>query len=146
MLKYGTTETPLTILRADQWEEIPDKSSSGTPDRIWIDRLNEPVLKTYPVLGAGLTGYTIELRFQTFSPEYRNPNSGQEATGLRAAYQEWVIYRLAAALGDGTVRTLPAADLDRLEKKAGALWAGLMAFENREHESMPYVVSAWEPY
>jgi len=129
-------ETPLTLVHRDQYEEIPDKTSTGTPEWIYIDRLYEPTLKTYPVLGSGVTGYTINLVVQRFSETFHN-TKGNQATELRPAWQLWAIYKLAATIGDGTVRRVPDREIKMFHDVAKTSEVDLLAFEETEHASGP---------
>ena len=125
-------ETPLKLVTRTEYEEITDKTVSGTPELIWIDRLENPTMKTYPVLGTGLTGWSIELVVQTFAPDFHK-TTGSKSTGLRAAWQKWAVYELSAVLGDGTIRRLPDREITMFEKRAKEGKDALEAYENRQH-------------
>lgn len=135
------SETPIEIVRRRQYEELAKKATTGTPDRIFIDRLNDPKMFVYPVPGTGASGLAIKLVVQTFAPQYRLSQSGNKATGLRAAWQLWAITKLAAEIGDGPVRRLPKSEVDSFRRDAEVSLNRLTAFENREHNSMPHVTA-----
>jgi hypothetical protein len=127
--------TPLTLIGRAEFEEIAVPATTGTPDRVYVDRLNNPTLTTYPVLGAGITGYTIQLVVQTFSKDFASHKTGNTATGLRETYQKWCIYDLAASLGDGSIIKLPERELAGIRSVAKDAFDKLDAFDNRENSA-----------
>jgi len=124
-------ETPLKITTRTEYEEIIDKDQEGIPDRIYIDRLQTPTLKTFPVLTTGTTGYTIELVLQTFTDTFHGTN-GAQVTGYRQPWQLWMIYALTDVLGDGTIRRVPASEAKMYAAKAEKYEGRVLAFENRQ--------------
>lgn len=127
-------ETSLKIITREEYIDIDDKDATGTPECIYIDRLNSPKLFTYPTLGAGATGYTVELTVQTFAPDVHGTPGGQ-ATSMREAWQLWAITELAARIGAGPVRRLPISEIEDMRKEAKDLKDDLYIFENRQHAS-----------
>jgi hypothetical protein len=127
--------TPLTINRRDEWDVISAPGTSGTPTDIYIDRQSSPTMQTYPVLGAGVTGYSVDLTFQTFAPSVGSVKN--KAHGLRAAWQRWAIIQLAADIGAGPVKSLPTARINQYRKEAEIARELLLAFENKEHVNKP---------
>lgn len=135
----------LQILRRDEWDALKAQNlNSGDPVGIYIDRLANPTVHIVPVPSVMPTPRTLRITCQTFGPSVAASTVAgtgsanlNKASGLKASYQMWSIYGLAATLGDGTVKRLPDAELQRLEEIAEKLWNELMAFENAEHESLP---------
>lgn len=125
-------ETPLTIIKRGQYEEIADKDATGAPTMVYIDRLKEPTLTTYPVLDSNASGYTIELVVQQYSKDYKD-STGDTITQLRAAWNMWAVYAVSCEIGDGPVRRLPTQDLRDMRKERDRLLNELMAYENRSH-------------
>ena len=136
-------ETPITLIRRKQYEEIEDKTTSGEPEWIHIDRNNdEPRAFLYPVpadLGDGTTGLTLKLLIQTYAPSVLGAESAQTAGDLRhgldRSWQKWLVLQVAAAIGDGPVRQLTDQKLNRLIGQASASKAALLAYQNREKVS-----------
>lgn len=49
-LRRDGIDTPMAILSRSQWFAIPDKDEEGRPDRIWVDRSQDPpVMNVWPV-------------------------------------------------------------------------------------------------
>lgn len=136
---------PVQILRRDQWDEIKASNiNAGDPIAIYIDRLAVPTVHIIPVPTLQPTQRVLRITCQTFGPSLASSTiSGTSSanlnrpSGLRASYQMWAIYQLAATLADGTIKRMPTEELQRLEEIAEKLWGELMAFENSEHESLP---------
>lgn len=136
MLDLGNmNEEPVEIIGRLEYDRIARKDQSGSPTRIFIDRLVEPTMTIWPVIGTGVTGLSINLTFQTFAPKFSG--NGRRATGLRAAWQRWAIYQVAAGIGDGTVRKLPDREVTTLRAIAESSRSRLAGFENSDHASPP---------
>ena len=137
----GGNTVPFRLVRLDEWEAITDTDQTGTPAIGYLDRFAAPTLQVHPVPTDAT--YSVKLRVQTFAADIADKGAGDQATGLRAAWQEWAIYRLAAALGDGTVRVLSGGEINYLSARAAGLEARLLAFENREHVTGPPLSEPW---
>jgi len=131
--------TPLELLRRDEYEGLSKLTTTGTPDRIHIDRLTEPTMSVYPI--PTVATFKVELVVQTFAPSFADSRDGALATGLRAAWQKWAVNKLAASIGNGPVRKLPRQEIIDYEQLADISRRELLAFENREHESGPPVTA-----
>lgn len=131
-------ETPIEIVTRPKYEEIKRKDTTGNPEIIFIDRLDDPKMLVYPVPAVGVTTLKIKLVVQTFAPEFSG--NGQKATSLRVAWNKWAVLQLAAAIGDGPVRQLPDAEVNKIVALAEASRQRLEAFENRDHHSYPRLV------
>jgi hypothetical protein len=149
------TRTPLTVLDYQTYNAVANKDTIGDPTGIYVERLLQPVLYTYPVsqfdtaLGQSRR---IELNVQTFAGTLAGDRSvgglqseGALQHGLRQSWQRWAIYTLAANLGDGTIRNLPSGRLDRLRDESRLSRAALLAFENRETFDAP-IQTAYRDY
>ncbi|KKK51568.1 hypothetical protein LCGC14_3113640, partial [marine sediment metagenome] len=101
--------TPLEILRRDEYEGLAKLTTTGTPDRIYIDRLIEPTMSVYPI--PTVSTDKVKLVVQTFAPSFASSRTGGSATGLRAAWQNWAVNKLAASLGNGPIRKLPRQEI-----------------------------------
>lgn len=136
-------ETQLTMVRRRKYEEIEDKTTSGEPEWIHIDRNNDaPRAFLYPVpadLGDGTTGLTLKLNVQTYAPSVMGAETpataGDLRHGLDRAWQKWLVNQVAAVIGDGPVRQLPDQKVGRLQTLAAASRAALLAYQNREKVS-----------
>lgn len=133
-------QQPVDIVRRTVFEDLSTPGRTGTPELIYINRFRDPVMTTWPTLGAGVTGYTLELVVQTLSADVVTTN-GNIDTDLDAAWQRWGIYQLCADLGDGTIRRVPLNESQAYERKAETARKRLEVFQNREHHDHPKVVA-----
>lgn len=135
----GGQRRPLELLRCDQFNRRSRDSITGVPCVAYVDRLKAPTLSLYPVPTADDT-YTCELSVQSFpssTADYQNVagvQGGLDAPGIRKSWQRWAILKLAAELGDGPVRRLSPAEIDRYKRDADIAEKKLLGFENREHD------------
>ncbi|WP_341702623.1 hypothetical protein [Ferrovibrio sp.] len=147
--------TPLTIFDYQTYNQVTNKQDAGDPTGVYIERLNSPVLYTYPTatFDTGLgESRIIELNIQSFANSVaadrattRIQSEGSLQHGLRASWQRWAINRLARDLGDGPIRNLPSGRLDRLNDQAMLSEKKLLAFENRETFDAP-IQTAYRDY
>lgn len=127
--------TPLELINRQQAEQIPVPATTGTPEKIWVDRLRAgPTIKTFPILGSGITGHSIKLVLQTYSEDFTKDN-GNRASAMRATWNLWCVTNLSALIGDGPVRKLPGGEVDRMKKDAASYWRDIEAGANRENTS-----------
>lgn len=127
--------TSLDIVNRETFEAIPVPGETGTPDKVWIDRLRlGPTLKTHPVLGSGVTGHSIKLVTQTYSEDFTK-DSGNRGNAMRATWNLWCVTELAGWIGNGPVRKLPRSEVDGIKSEARGLWTDIAAGENRERTS-----------
>ncbi len=142
----------LEIVSREKFEKIrkPTITRAGTPRVVFIDRLNGPTLRTYPVPTATDVGSKLILTVQGFATSVKpmGKPGGQvrltsETTGFRAAWNLYIVTLLATLIGDGPVRALPRDRIAGWKQDVGALKQRLDAFENREHDNEPpYVASS----
>lgn len=141
---------PLEIVQRHKFEDVCRPAEVGVPKFIYIDRLVSPTMQVYPTLDADETAvYTVHLVVQRFSPNVspggvtgQQPQSGV-LTGVRQAWQRWLILQLSHDIGSGPVYTLPESRLRRFKSEADSALSDLLAFENREHASTPPVCEPW---
>lgn len=127
-------EVQIDILRRDQYESIENKTASGTPNSIYVDRQTPTeTLYTYPVMGSG-GSYTIKLVLRQYSEDITKKRIAA-THGLPPEWQLWMIKALAAEIGDGPVRKLPVNEIKALKSDADILYKQLLAYSNREHDS-----------
>ena len=132
-------ETPIDIRRRSDYEAMTDKSTSGTPDFIYIDRRHdEPSVYVYPVPSDDTL--SLKLVLQTYAPsilgDLSEEESGDISHGFARGWQKWLVNQTAQAIGSGPVRRLDASTLRDIRTEAGTSLAMLMARQNRENVSM----------
>lgn len=146
----GGNRYDIEIVGRKNWQDKSKPSETGVPCEVYIDRLTSPTLYTYPTLPDDETAtYTLYLDVQTFSPDVSpggvsgTQPSGSIKTEFRPAWQYWLIFKLAIALGIGPVTKVSPQTLKELKEEERVSFAKLEAFENREHDSEPPLTQAW---
>lgn len=142
---------PFPLVKRDVFFSIGRPDETGVPRLGYIDRLptNQRLL-VWPTLPASENQtYVIELEFQASSPDLSpagvsgaRPND-TTVTGLRNAWQRWIIMQLAIALGSGALNKQPIAQITLWERQAAVIKGEIEAFENREHETTPPIADAY---
>lgn len=131
---------PVDIIRRKEYEDRSHGGSSGTPYSIYINRLNDdPDIFVYPVPSDSTT--RLRIVFQTYSrtvlanTQVAANEDGSAAHGFDRAWQNWLITRTAAKIGDGPVRKLTEQKITRLLGEATASLSALNYSINRERIS-----------
>lgn len=129
--------SPIEIVQRSVYENVCNIDDPGPVDIVYIDRLYPPTLYTYPVLADTSKSYFVKLTVQTFAPDFQG--NTDRSTSLRSAWQNWCIYKLALALGDGSITRVADTELAGFAAQAASSYRDLFAYEQREHESTPPV-------
>lgn len=144
----ASVDSVLEIISREDYEDISNKTLSGVPKQIYIDRLSsatEQKVYIYPVPADST--YSLRLTFQSYPTDMLGGSaagSGNVAHGFADEWQLWLITALAAQIGDGPVRRLPVAETDRLKNDAGLLLAQLTIYANTQKTTAPKRVrAAW---
>jgi len=116
-LRYSNgDEEELEIVRRAKYDEIAQKTSSGTPAMVYIDRITaDQKLFLHPV--PGVSGFSIVLTLVANAPNM-TASAGGSPHSLRVGWQLWLAKALAAEIGDGPVRRLRRADVDAMRRDA----------------------------
>jgi hypothetical protein len=132
------SEVELCTHRA--FNEVAGSPATGLPTHIHIDRLGKPTIRVYPTPGAdlGANEQFIKLVVQTYAGDFATGN-GQKETGLRAAWQRWCIYELAANIGAGPVRRLGEREIAQIQQQAAKSLTALNGYENQQHTGQPQI-------
>lgn len=142
----------LTITQRQTFEDVYQPAETGVPIWIYIDRLPNPTLRTFPTIDAADPNtYTLYLLAQTYAPNVAPAGvtgtvpQGSILTGFSQAWQRWLVLQLAHDLASGPVIKLPQPSIDNFDKMAGRALERLLAFENREHDTEdPVCDPAWD--
>lgn len=93
--KSGSIETPMFEMTRDEYDSIPQKSSTGQPTQFYYDRQREDALfYVWPVL-ATAAGETIEY---TYEREIEDITSWSQTVDLPVEWMEAAVYNLASRL------------------------------------------------
>lgn len=112
-----------------------DLTNQGLPEKLNIDKGFSPIMQVWPLLGATIPDgtYSILLQIQTFATQIQTKGIGASPIDLRPTYYLWAINRLAYELGTGTLRYLPAEQLNRLQKDYQTQQTLLQGFDANEN-------------
>tara|TARA_Y100000310_G_C20649946_1_gene798802 strand:+ start:539 stop:1243 length:705 start_codon:yes stop_codon:yes gene_type:complete len=123
-------ETPLDIIGRHEYEEIEDKDLAGTPILVYVERDANPKLYTYKTIA--VTGYTLELFFQTYAADLTETHGTKNALAVEAAWNRWALYATAFDIGQGIIRSIPPAKLSMWRDEREYAKSLLSGFQNRE--------------
>lgn len=131
------TDIPIDIIVRSEYEEIEDKTLSGPPEKIYIDRLNaSQQVYVWPVPTDAT--YSLRLVFQVYPTTMTggSPSSaGNLAHGFAQEWQWYITNVLAATIGSGPVRRLPVNETDRFLRDAQVSLDRLTAYANTQKSS-----------
>ncbi len=141
-LTNGTTDTPVKIISRKEYNELSSKAASGTPDRVYIDRLNEQTVYPYPI--PATDDWTLKIDVQSYAPDLTR-GRGEAAHGFESAWQLWMVIATAAEIGDGPVLMLAGNRVNAMRTQANGLRERLLAFNNLQQpgQEQPRRTSGW---
>lgn len=130
IIEVGKTQRQkLTLIRRSQFESEYDPETTGTPDRIYIERNDSPQAYLLPTPN---TAYTLELSGSKYSRNVMD-DSGVVPHDFPAAWELAMQMNLAALIGSGPVISLPIAERNDLRGQALTFMANLNSFNNAEN-------------
>lgn len=133
--------TPLDMVTRNEFEQLANRLETGTPTRLYIDRLSSPAkMLVHPTPAVGVDNFIVRMVFQTYSADLTK-DAGNQSLKIRQAWGLWAQFALAEIIGSGPVRKLPETEIARLMKKAGDMKNELLQSDNREAVSYPRQVS-----
>ena len=143
--------TPLEIVTRDDFMAVRKPEESGPPRLVYIDRLPDSQFYVWPIPATTDTNsYIVIFDVQTYAPNVSPAGvtgaqpKAADITKFRQGWQRYLIWQLAHDLGSGPIFKRPETDLNRYGKSAAAARAGLLAHENREHDSEPPICEPFD--
>lgn len=139
-----TTETEIELVRSHNWLAESDKDGSGTPEKIFIDRLLVMTARPWPIPTDAT--YSIRLVVQTYAKSVlakEGEQAGDSAHGFSQEWQRWLAHVTAADIGNGPVRKLERSEVNDLRAIANDARSQLQFFSNREKRSGMTRTEAW---
>lgn len=134
----GQDDAPINLLIRSDWDKIEDRATKrGKPTDLYIERSPGSLAYPYPIAAEG--GQII-LSAQRMSPTIDSADSDHQFT---TAWQNYLVTRLAIALGDGIVEQLPEQRLSRWINSLPAIFVRLRTFSNSQNVSRPRAVRPW---
>jgi hypothetical protein len=113
--------------------------TTGTPTICHIDRAQAPTIRFAPTPDDGLN-YGVRVVFQGYSEDFVRASVDQRTLSLRSSWYMWLVTALAAELGDGPVRKLPADEVRDMKQDARGLRGDLEAYDAEETATTSGVV------
>lgn len=120
-----------------EWEETDQRQRAGTPECAYIDRHQSPKMLVSPVPNDARS-YQVRVIFQSYSPNFPAMQwVNRTDTAIRSSWNLWLVTALAAQIGNGPVRKLPADEVRDMKAEAGGLLTDLEAYEDHEQANEP---------
>lgn len=123
------TDSPVSIVKRDDWNAIEDKDTTGIPECVYIDRLTSQNISVYPV--PTTNDYTLYVDVQTYARNMTAAN-GVVRHGLPAEWQLYLVLELSGYVGDGPIRRINANTLRMWKAEADKKRDRLLAWSNQE--------------
>jgi hypothetical protein len=96
-LNNGSTETPMVELTRQEYDDLPVKTTTGTPTQFYYDKQREAAkFYVWPVLSSA-AGQTVEITYEREIEDQTNLNASPDVPG---EWWEAVVYNLAERMLD----------------------------------------------
>lgn len=123
-LKRSGIETPMTRMTRQEYDDLPTKTTTGTPSQFYYDRQREAaLLYVWPVLAVA-AGETMEITYQR---EVEDISDLSDVIDVPAEWYETVVYNLADRLVDDF--SAEGTDISRVIARAEILLAEARGFD-----------------
>lgn len=142
VLANATDELPVSMIRRWQYDDIIDKTASGDPTCVYIERSDTPTCYVWPVPAAA--GAFLVLDGEAYA-DTATDRGGQNFTNFTAAWYRFLTLQLAVDIGTGPVRTLPLPEIEAKQKRADQAKILLLSRQNRENADRPRLTVPWDP-
>jgi hypothetical protein len=123
-------ETPVTLISRSEYYSFSDKTTTGKPSLIYLERVNPPVLYTYPVADES-SRYTLIL------PCLRSAQDVTALTETPEAPKRWLEAIIAGAAAKMAVKWAP----QRLPFLSGEATGAYRLARNADTERVPFRVT-----
>lgn len=133
-----TNREEVPLLRRREWEERQNPGGSGDPECIWVDRTDVPTISVHPTPMAPIN-YRLEVVYHRFAPDL-SPRSGRSHVPLAGVRQAWnlaLVHALAAEIGNGPIRKLPADEVRDMQESARRYLHDLDSYDAHEQAGEP---------
>lgn len=119
-----------------EWEQREPTRTASVPEVVYIDRNPAPVLRVWPTPAAPLT-HRLEIVFQRVSPNLTSGEAGERLSWFPEAWNLYLVVALAAQIGNGPVRKLPADEVRDMQIEAQRLLDRLQSYAGDERADQP---------
>lgn len=125
----------ISLLPRTDWEDITQRSREGEPEVAYINREQRPTMLVSPVPN-GVRNIEARIVFQSYAANFISAALTDRTTlGIRSSWNLWLVAALAAAIGNGPVRKLPADEVKDMRREADRLLAELEAYEDHDQSN-----------
>jgi hypothetical protein len=129
------------MIRRSAYDSITSKGDTGDPRAVYIERNDQPNAYIWPT--ASRAGLQLVIDGQRYA-DTATDNQGKNLSNFPAAWQRFLIKRLAADIGTGRSRTSPTTRSS--EKLAGTQALSLLLTRNdSEQITRPRMVQPYDP-
>lgn len=135
------TSVEIPLLRRQEWEAL-DRSdtATGQPTAAYVDRRARPTLLIWPAPAATPT-HNLDVLYQQFSDDSTAKAVTAPLDRVRESWNLFLVTRLAADIGNGPIRKLPADEVREMQTTAAALLFDLEAYDSQEQAGEPRLVA-----
>lgn len=122
------------LMRRQEFDEMLAQhlSDEGVPSACYIDRMRDPTLQ---FLEAPAEAYQVRIVFQGYAPKLTNTKDLKLLTSFREGWSMYLVTALAARIGNGAVRKLPADEVRNYAAEAEKLLFELQAYDAHEQQT-----------
>lgn len=124
------------VLRRTEWEALDRIAPAGVPRAVHIDRAERPTLRVWPKPASPPT-HDLRIVYQRFTADVTALGPTQRVPDVRQTWNLYLVVALAAWLGNGPVRKLPADEIRDLQQREASLLDELEAFDAQEQAAEP---------
>jgi hypothetical protein len=129
------------LARRWEWEARTEvQPDSGRQWMVYVDRTPSPVLRIYPTPVDPLT-HRLEVVFQRVSPDLTTGPVTEKVLKFRQAWNLYIVTALAAQIGNGPVRKMPADEVREMQSQAKDLLFDLECFDSHEQAGEPRLIT-----
>ena len=125
----------------DPWQWAPASSrgnaeAPGAPVACYITRDQSPIIRFAPVPDS-VGAYGVRVVCQGYSKDFVAADATERVLNLRSTWFLWLVTALAAEIGDGPVRKLPADEVRSMRREAQQLRGDLESYDLEENTNSP---------
>jgi hypothetical protein len=133
---WGTNRDPMRLLREDEWRSRDLVEQHGTPDAVWIERLETPILH---VLGTpAVDGYSLRVT-GSIDPAELATNAGAVPIEVPQGWLLTLALHTAVLISDGAVVRLDQGRRDTMKREANGALDEIEVRSDREHLTVEFV-------
>lgn len=132
----GQLVNDVNVLRRIEFEQLRarDATATGAPSACYINRDRSPTMQFLEAPDDAIE-YECRVIFQGYAPSLLNGDDNARMVKFRDGWQLYLVTALAAQIGDGPVRKLPADETKKAQADAARLLLDLQSYDAHEHQT-----------